>query len=67
MTNSKQRYIVKDKNGGYQSAYNLALGKNQAYSYAVECARRVNGVVFLYDEDIRREQEIYRTADVAAE
>ena len=67
MSNLKQKYIVKDKNGGYQSSYNLALGKNQAYGYAVECARRVNGVVFLYDEDVRREQEIYRTADAVAE
>jgi len=54
------KYIVKDKKGHYQSAYNLKLGKNNAFSWAVQCAKKVNGVVYLVDEDKKTEEEVFR-------
>lgn len=54
-----KRYIVKDKDGTYQSAYNLALGKQKAYDWAMQCAKSVNGVVYYVEGD--KEQEVYRT------
>ncbi|MEY2973116.1 MAG: hypothetical protein RI886_893 [Pseudomonadota bacterium] len=54
------KYIVKDRKGEYQSAYNLKLGKQKAYDWAVQCAKSVNGVVYLVDEDKKTEQEVFR-------
>ena len=58
-----KRYIVRDKNGTYQSAYNLALGKKQAYDWAMQCAKSVNGVIYLVDEDSNQEEEVFRFSD----
>jgi len=55
-----QKYIVKDKKGHYQSAYNLKLGENNAYSWALQCAKKVDGIVYLVDEDKKTEKEIFR-------
>jgi hypothetical protein len=55
------RYIVKDKKGTYQSAYNLKLGQKEAYSWAVQCAKSVDGgVVYLVDDDMNTEKEVFR-------
>lgn len=54
------KYIVKDRKGHYQSAYNLKLGKDKAYDWAVQCAKLVNGVVYLVDEDKKTEKEVFR-------
>jgi len=54
------KYIVKDRKGHYQSAYNLKLGKDKAYDWAVQCAKSVNGVVYLVDEDKKTEKEVFR-------
>lgn len=60
-----KRYIVRDKNGSYQSAYNLVFGKQQAYQWALQCAKSVNGVVYFADDDKDngKEQEVFRVAD----
>lgn len=54
------KYIVKDKKGHYQSAYNLKLGKDKAYSWAVQCAKKVNGIVYLVNEELNTEEEVFR-------
>ncbi len=60
----KIRYIVKDKSGTYQSAYSCSLGEKKAYDWAVQCAKTVNGVVYLIDTNNQeKEQEVYRTVD----
>lgn len=56
-----KRYIVRDKDGTYQSAYNLALGKKKAYEWAMQCAKSVNGVIY-YSEG-EKEQEVFRTPE----
>lgn len=57
------RYIVKDKKGVYQSAYNLKLGEKQAYDWAVQCAKSVEGgTVYYVDDDAKTEKEVYRVA-----
>ena len=56
------KYIVKDRRGHYQSAYNLKLGKDKAYQWAVQCAKSVNGVVYLVNEDEKTEEEVFRVA-----
>ena len=58
----KTKYIVKDKNGHYQSAYNLLLGKEKAYQWAVQCAKSVNGAVYFVNEDKNTEEEIFRVS-----
>ena len=55
-----QKDIVKDKNGEYQSAYNLALGKEKALNWAIQCANNVLGTVYLLDEETNQETEVYR-------
>jgi hypothetical protein len=45
-----ERYIVRDKDGNYQSAYNVALGKEKAYSWALQCAKDVCGIIYAGDE-----------------
>ena len=57
-----KRYIVRDKNGAYQSAYNLSLGKQNAYNWAMDCAKSVNGIIY-YSEGDNKEQEVFRTPD----
>jgi len=54
------KYIVKNKKGDYQSAYNLKLGKQKAYGWAVQCAKSVDGIVYLIDEDAKTEKEVFR-------
>jgi len=54
------KYIVKDRKGHYQSAYNLKLGEKKALDWAVQCAKSVNGVVYLVDEDKKTEKEVFR-------
>jgi len=54
------KYVVKDKRGDYQSAYNLKLGKQKAYDWAIQCAKSVKGVVYLIDEDAKTEKEVLR-------
>ena len=56
-----KRYIVRDKDGTYQSAYNLELGKKQAYDWAMQCAKSVNGVIYYVEGE--KEQEVYRTPE----
>ena len=58
-----KRYIVRDKDGAYQSAYNLVLGKKQAYDWAMQCAKSVNGVIYYVDGDANKEQEVFRAPD----
>jgi hypothetical protein len=60
-----KRYIVRDKNGNYQSAYNLSFGKQKAYQWAVDCAKNVNGIVYYSDDDDKqmKELEVYRVPD----
>lgn len=58
-----KRYIVKDKNGAYQSAYNLALGKQKALDWATQCAKSVGGIVYLVDDDSQNEVEVYRVPE----
>ena len=57
-----KRYIVRDRDGAYQSAYNLSFGKDKAYSWALQCAKSINGVVY-YSEGDSKEQEVYRAPD----
>jgi len=57
-----KRYIVRDKDGAYQSAYNLSLGKDKAYNYALQCAKLVNGIIY-YSEEDTKEQEVYRAPE----
>ena len=54
------KYIVKNKKGDYQSAYNLKLGKQKAYDWAVQCAKSVDCIVYLIDEDAKTEKEVFR-------
>lgn len=61
MKEVNKRYVVRNKDGEYQAAYNLALGKEKARSYALDCAKSVNGVVY-YSEG-EKEQELYRIED----
>jgi len=58
-----KRYIVRDRDGAYQSAYNLALGKKQAYDWAMQCAKSVNGIIYLVDEDHNQEEEVFRFSE----
>ena len=58
-----KRYIVRDKDGAYQSAYNFALGERNALDWATQCAKIVNGVVYLTEDGSNKEQEVYRTPD----
>lgn len=55
-----KRYIVRDRDGAYQSAYNLALGKKQAYDWAMQCAKSVNGVIYYVEGDSNNEEEVFR-------
>jgi hypothetical protein len=55
-----KRYIVRDKQGAYQSAYNLALGKKKAYEWAMQCAKSVNGVIYYVEGDSNNEEEVFR-------
>ena len=56
------RYIVRDKDGAYQSAYNLSFGKQKAYDWALQCAKSINGVIY-YSEGDNKEQEVYRAPE----
>ena len=58
-----KRYIVRDREGAYQSAYNLALGKKQAYDWAMQCAKSVNGVIYYVEGDTNKEQEVFRAPE----
>jgi hypothetical protein len=58
-----QRYIVRDRNGAYQSAYNLAFGKDKAYDWAKQCAKSVGGIVYFMEGDDAKEQEVFRVPD----
>ena len=57
-----KRYIVRDKDGAYQSAYNLSFGKQKAYDWALQCAKSINGVIY-YSEGDNKEQEVYRAPE----
>lgn len=61
MKEVNKRYIVRNKNGEYQAAYNLVLGKEKARSYALDCAKKINGVVYFAEGE--KEQELYRIED----
>lgn len=58
------RYIVKDKNGTYQSAYNLSFGRDKALDWAVQCAKQVNGVVYYVDDDAKTEEVVFKSEKV---
>lgn len=55
----KTKYVVKDKNGHYQSAYNLFLGKEKAFEWALQCAKIVKGDIFLVDEENKTEKQVF--------
>lgn len=57
-----KRYIVRDKDGAYHNAYNFHFGKQNAYDWAVQCAKLINGIVYFSGED-NKEQEVYRAPD----
>ena len=57
-----KRYIVRDKDGAYQSAYNLSFGKQKAYDWALQCAKTINGIIY-YSEGDNKEQEVYRAPE----
>lgn len=58
------RYIVKDKKGTYQSAYNLSFGKEKALDWAVQCAKQVGGVVYYVDDDAKTEELVFQSEKV---
>jgi hypothetical protein len=58
-----KKYIVRDRHGAYQSAYNLVFGKKKAYDWAMQCAKSVNGVIYLADDDSNQEEEVFRVSD----
>ena len=58
-----KRYIVRDKDGAYQSAYNLSFGKDKAYDWATQCAKSINGIVYYSEGENTKEQEVYRAPD----
>lgn len=54
-----KRYIVKDKKGAYQSAYNLHFGKEKAFDWAVQCAKTVKGTVYFVDDAAKTEVAVF--------
>ena len=51
-----KRYIVRDKDGAYQSAYNLSFGKDKAYDWALQCAKSINGIIYYSEGENTKEQ-----------
>ena len=58
-----KKYIVRDRHGAYQSAYNLVFGKKKAYDWAMQCAKSVNGVIYYVEGDTSKEQEVFRAPE----
>ena len=53
------RYLVRDADGVYQSAYSSKLGSNEAFKYATLTAKDIHGVIYSVD-DSGNETEVKR-------